>query len=318
MTERPEIVDGVPSFLGVPVARHAGELAGADVAIIGVPYMSPMFGFDADLTPRNIRKATLRYPGGYLPEYDIDLLSELRVVDYGDAAIDPGDVAASVESVRLKTAEVLAAGAIPVTIGGSAPCSGYAAAAAIAEHRGGAPIGVINLDAHGDSRESWKGDSSLQAGTWVRYLHQLPGFSLTRHAQIGLRGPGNPKEAVDWYRTGGAGIYTGKDLHELGVDAVVDRAIEQARDGADGLWFGVDMDALDISVTPEWVYPEPYGLSTADLLRIAYAVGRNGCVGASTMSGPAHATSMHWITIWTVLHLLAGIASAKREGKNNE
>jgi hypothetical protein len=36
-TEIPTIREGVPSFLGVPVARTRKDLDGADVAIIGVP-----------------------------------------------------------------------------------------------------------------------------------------------------------------------------------------------------------------------------------------------------------------------------------------
>lgn len=316
MTTRPEIYDGVPTWLGVAAARAPADLAGADAVIIGVPYMSPMFGFDADLTPRNVRKASTRYAGGYLPEYDIDVLNELRVVDYGDAPIFPDDVPAAVASVRAKAGEALAAGAIPITLGGSAPASGYACAAAIADHLGGAPVGVINLDAHGDSRDSWQGSSELQAGTWVRHLHRLPGFSLPRHMQIGLRGPGNPKPAVAWYRDNGAGLYTGKQVAELGIDHLTREAISRAGAGAAGIWLGIDWDVLDMSVTPEWVYPEPYGLATADLLRLVFEVGRKGCLGASTMSGPAHAATMHWITTWTLLHLLAGVAAAKREDAN--
>ena len=39
--EIPVLRDGVPSFLAVPMARTPAELAGADAAIIGVPYDRP-------------------------------------------------------------------------------------------------------------------------------------------------------------------------------------------------------------------------------------------------------------------------------------
>lgn len=276
-----------------------------------------MFGFDADLTPRKIRQAATRYGGAYLPELDIDVFAALRVVDYGDAAIIPGDLAASIASVQARVADVLAAGAIPITLGGSAPCSGYACAAALSAHysggsgEGGQQIGTINLDAHGDNRESWQGSSALQAGTWVRHQLQLPGFRPQDHMQIGMRGPGNPKSNADWFKEQGCGFYTSRHLQRMGIAALTDDAIRRASAETVGLWYGVDLDVLDISVSPDWTYPNPLGLSANDLLHVSFAVGKRGCLGASTMSSPAHATSMHWIVIWTLLYLMAGVAVGK-------
>jgi arginase family enzyme len=312
--EWPQISDGVPTFLGVEPARSVADLRGADVAIIGVPYMTPMFGFDADLTPRKVREASTRYAGTYLPEFDLDVGAALRIVDYGDAPIDRDDLAGSVSAVQARVLDALAASALPITLGGSAPCSGYPCAAALSEFHAGRPIGAINLDAHGDNRESWQGDTGLQAGTWVRHQLKLPGFSSRHHMQIGMRGPGNPKPNADWFREQGCGLYTGLQAKTMGVRALSEEVIQRAGDGTIGLWFGVDWDVLDMSVSPEWVYPEPFGMDSADLLRLAYDVGRNRCLGASTMSGPAHATSMHWIAIWTILYLLAGVASARQDG----
>jgi len=310
-SERPQLYDDVPTFLGVESARTPTELAGADAAIIGVPYMAALFGFDADLTPRKIRQASGKYSGAYLPELDIDVFGALKVVDYGDARIEPDDLPQSVANVQAKITEVLDAGALPITLGGSAPCSGYTLAAALSAHHGGQPIGAINLDAHGDNRESWEGSSALSAVTWVRHQLQLPGFAPQRHMQIGMRGPGNPKANADWFREQGCGLYTSREMKKLGGATLADEAIGRARTGAIGLWFGIDWDVLDISVSPDWSYPEPLGMAAEDVLHLAYEVGRNGCLGFATMSSPAHSTSMHWIVIWTTLYLLAGVAVAQ-------
>ena len=310
-SERPYLYEGIPTFLGVDAAHSAQDLAGADVAIIGVPYMAPMFGFDADLTPRKIRQASVKYSGAYLPELDIDVFAALRVVDAGDAQIVPDNLPQSVANVHAKVADVLEAGALPITLGGSAPCSGYSLAAALSDHFAGRPIGAVNLDAHGDNRESWQGSRALSAATWVRHQLQLPGFHPQHHMQIGMRGPGNPKANADWFRTQGCGLYTSREIDRLGIDALATEAIEHAGAGTEGLWFGIDWDVLDISVSPDWSYPEPLGLSARDLLHLAFEVGRNGCLGLATMSSPAHALSMHWIVIWTVLYLLAGVAVSK-------
>ncbi len=310
-SNRPQIYEGTPTLLGIPAARSQADLVGVDVAIIGVPYMAALFGHDADLTPRKIRQASAKYSGGYLPELDIDVLAALKVVDYGDARIEADDLPQSVANVQAKIAEVLAAGVMPVTLGGSAPCSGYTLAAALSAHYAGKQVGAINLDAHGDNREQWEGSSALSAVTWVRHQLQLPGFVPQRHMQIGMRGPGNPKINADWFRAQGCGLYTGRDYLRMGGAALSAEAIDRASQGTAGLWFGVDWDVLDISVSPDWSYPEPLGWNAADLLNLAYAVGRAGCLGFATMSSPAHALSMHWMVIWTVLYLLAGVAVAK-------
>ncbi|MFN8474363.1 MAG: arginase family protein [Anaerolineae bacterium] len=306
-----QIYDGIPTFLGIPPAHTPAELAGADAVIIGVPYVTPMFGFDGNLTPHKIRQASRKYSGGYLPELDIDVFGALKVVDYGDARIEPDDLAQSVANVQAKVADALAVGALPITLGGSAPCSGYSAAAALSEFYGGKPIGAINLDAHGDNRESWQGSTALMAGTWVRHQLRLPGFEPHRHMQIGMRGPGNPKANADWYKAQGCGFYTPREMRRLSREDLVSEVIERAGAGAIGLWFGIDWDVLDMSVSPDWSYPEPLGISADTLLHLAYEVGKAGCLAFTTMSGPAHSDSMHWIAIWSVLYLLAGTAVRK-------
>lgn len=307
-TERNYLYDGVPTFLNAQPAHSKGDLEGADAVIIGVPYMFPLFGFDADLTPRKLRQASTRYSSTYLPEYDLEVLPTLRLADYGDAVIDPGDIPQSVANVERMVLDVLEVGALPITLGGSAPCSGYSSASALSKHLGGQAVGAINLDAHGDNREHWQGDTGLSAMTWVRHQLRLPGFGARNHVQLGMRGPGNPKSNANWYKAQGATLITGRDLHTRDSRDIIRGALAIARQGTRGIWFGVDWDVLDMSANPEWVYPEPLGMATGDLLKLAFEVGRHGCCAFATMSSPAHATSMHWIVVWTVLHLLAGVA----------
>ena len=228
-TDRPMLYDGVPTFLGVSPVTSRQDLQKADVAIIGVPYLTPLFGFDADLTPRKIRQASTKYSGGYLPELDIDVLGTLNVVDYGDARIEPDNLPLSVANVTAKVREVLDAGALPITLGGSAPCSGYTCAAALSAFHQGKPIGAINLDAHGDNRESWEGSSELSAVTWVRHQLSLPGFAPQHHMQVGMRGPGNPKANADWFRTEGCSLYTAREIRRLGGDGLVQEVVRQGR-----------------------------------------------------------------------------------------
>ena len=97
-TEIPLVHDGVPSFLGLPVARERRDLDGVDAAIIGIPYdRPPTAGRPANQwsgfrdAPVHARKGSLRYRG-YVPELDLEVFDHLKVVDYGDAEIVDSDI----------------------------------------------------------------------------------------------------------------------------------------------------------------------------------------------------------------------------------
>ena len=92
----PMIDAQTPTFMGVPLAQDAAALNGADVAIIGAPYVAGAAGKYAGvdksewvLAPQRVRQQSARYPTGYIQELDVDIFEQLRVVDMGDADISP-------------------------------------------------------------------------------------------------------------------------------------------------------------------------------------------------------------------------------------
>jgi arginase family enzyme len=101
----------VPCFLGSQPARGGADLAGADVAIVGVPFVSPLIGFENDLAPRKVRIAGLAYESSYVPELEIDPGVELKMLDYGDVDFPFGDTHAANDAVQAVIGEVVAAGA---------------------------------------------------------------------------------------------------------------------------------------------------------------------------------------------------------------
>src|SRR5215204_2923849 len=87
--EKPDYA-GLLTFGGVPFTQDPAELEGFDVAIVGAPMddlVSDRPG--ARLAPRAIRGASSP-PGPHL-EVGVDAISELRVVDFGDAPVIPAD-----------------------------------------------------------------------------------------------------------------------------------------------------------------------------------------------------------------------------------
>src|SRR5215212_10379183 len=114
--EKPDYA-GLLTFAGAPYTQDAVNLEGVDVAIVG----APMDDLVSDrpgtrFAPRAIRAASS--PSGPELETGIDAIGELRVVDFGDAPVLPADPVRSHAAIETTVAEVLAAGAIPVILGG--------------------------------------------------------------------------------------------------------------------------------------------------------------------------------------------------------
>src|SRR5919107_1565400 len=101
---------GVPVFMGSQPLQKMADLEGADVAIVGIPYVSPLLGYENDIAPRKVRIAGLTYWSTYVPELDIDPAESLAIVDCGDVDFPFGDTGAAVSAVETVVGEVLEAG----------------------------------------------------------------------------------------------------------------------------------------------------------------------------------------------------------------
>src|SRR6056297_2537182 len=76
----PMIAADTPTFMGRPYAAKPEELKGADVAIIGSPYVVGWGKEYAGVSksewieaPKRIRQQSIKYRSGYVQEFDIDL-----------------------------------------------------------------------------------------------------------------------------------------------------------------------------------------------------------------------------------------------------
>ena len=115
--EKPDFA-GLLTYGGAPYTQDPAELAGVDVAIVGAPtddLVSDRPG--TRFAPRAIRAASC--PPGPHMEAKVDAFDVLKIVDYGDAAVLPGRLGAHATRRSSRTVgEVLAAGAIPIVLGG--------------------------------------------------------------------------------------------------------------------------------------------------------------------------------------------------------
>jgi agmatinase len=250
---------GLLTFAGAPYTEDPVELDGADVAIVG----APMDDLVSDrpgtrFAPRAIRAASA--PSGKHLEAGIDATEALRIVDFGDAPVIPADGRASHAAIEATVAQVLAAGALPVVLGGDHSITKPSVRACAAVH---GPVGLVHFDTHTDTGEEVFG-VELSHGTPMRHLVDDGHVAGARYAQIGLRGywPGDAEFA--WQAEKGITSFFMHDVRDLGIREVVARAIAVV--GAGPVYLTVDVDVLDPAFIPATGTPEPGGMSAIDLL----------------------------------------------------
>jgi agmatinase len=256
--EKPDYA-GLLTFAGVPYTQDAAYLEGVDVAIVG----APMDDLVSDrpgtrFGPRAIRAASS--PSGPELETGVDAIAELRVVDFGDAPVLPADSIRSHAAIETTVAQVLAAGAIPVILGGDHSISEPEVRACAAAY---GPVGLIHFDTHTDTGAEVFG-VDLSHGTIMRRLVEAGHVDPRRYAQIGLRGYWPGETEFTWQAERGITSFFIRDVRDLGIGEVVRRAVEVVGPGP--VFLTVDIDVLDPAFAPGTGTPEPGGMTTPELL----------------------------------------------------
>lgn len=250
---------GLLTFAGMPYTQDPAELVGVDVAIVGAPtddLVSDRPG--TRFGPRAIRAASCP-PGPHL-EAQVDALAELRVVDFGDAAVLPADPVRTHAEIERTVAQVVAAGAIPVVLGGDHSITEPNVRAVAARH---GPVGLVHFDTHTDTgREVFGVERSH--GTPMYRLVRDGHVDGSRYVQIGLRGYWPGEAELRWQAEQGITAFFMHDVRDLGIREVVERTV--AAIGRGPVFLTVDVDVLDPAIAPGTGTPEPGGMTSVDLL----------------------------------------------------
>jgi agmatinase len=302
---------GFLTFGGAPATQDARELAGFDVAIVGAPtddLVSDRPG--TRFAPRAIRAASCP-PGPHL-EAKVDAFDVLRIVDYGDAPVVPADAEASHAAIERTVREVVAAGLVPVVLGGDHSITEPNVRAVASRS---SPIGLLHFDTHADTGFEVFGVERSH-GTPMYRLVEAGVVEPRRYAQIGLRGYWPTEREFAWQRERGITSFFMHDVRKRGIEDVLDEAVRTI--GAGPVFVTVDIDVLDPAFAPGTGTPEPGGLTTGELLwAVREAARRLEVVGADlveiipTAVGSADVTALAGDRI--VRELLTGLA-LKRSG----
>ena len=329
----PMLAPETPSFMSQPVAKTPADLKGADIAVIGAPYVAASGGMYAGVpmedwiaAPKRVRQQSARYPSAYIQDFDLDVFETIKLVDYGDADIPPEsmetptaeNVLAAQAAVEAKVNDALDAGAVPIVIGQNSPCGSYAIAKPVAEHTDG-PVGCISLDTHWDAHELdyLTGDPRIAGSS--SWKHKMYEFLDNMHprdlVEIGERGMLEDKRIVRRYLNDGARFISSWELRSgLGIEGLV-KALDQAYDGTKGQYIHFDMDCIGgAGPAPGDILgelAEPVGMTDYEVIRIAHEIGRRGLTGMSFICIPPGSAVVYRVIVYIIMYLAAGLALRK-------
>jgi agmatinase len=307
--EKPDFA-GLLTFGGLPYTEDPAELAGIDVAVVGAPtddLVSDRPG--TRFGPRAIRAASCP-PGPHL-EAKADAFADLRMVDFGDAPVVPADSTRSLAAIEATVGQVLAAGAIPIVLGGDhsiAEPNIRACAAA----RG--PVGLVHFDTHTDTGTQVFG-VEVSHGTPMYRLVEEGAIDPRRYVQIGLRGYWPGPAEFEWQAKNGITSFFAHDVRRLGIEDVVKQTLAIIGKGV--VYLTIDVDVLDPAFAPGTGTPEPGGLTPAELLwAVRTTAARLEVVGADVVEVIPTAVGSTDITALVadriVREVMTGIALRRR------
>jgi agmatinase len=244
---RPEpTYGGVLSFAR---RRYTKSLAGADVAICGIPFDTATTNRPgARMGPRGIRAAStiLAWERPYGMRHNP--FDALAVVDYGDLHFDFGYPADTPEHIETQAFEIIDQGVTLLGLGGDHFIS-YPLLKAHAR-KYGKPLSLLHFDAHSDT---WsEPEERIDHGTMFYHAARQGIVDPESSVQIGIRTT-NPD-------THGFNILDAPWVHDNGVNAVV----ASTRDwlGNRPVYLTFDIDCLDPAFAPGTGTPVCGGLST--------------------------------------------------------
>jgi len=311
---------GIATFMGLPLALTPEDLKAGkvDVAVVGAPVDTSLGHRGAQYGPRYIRadERTLPHTPAMLlnPDTRVKPFEVLKVVDYGDAAVDPLDLPASCAEIRAVVREIAETGAFPVVLGGDHTIL-WPDAAAVADVYGPGNVGVLHFDCHVDCANSVVGHN-IAHGTPIRRLiedEHVPGKNFV---QVGLHSFLVPDdELLGWMLKNGLRSHHMAEVERIGFDAVLNKAIDEALDGPKYLYVSIDVDVMDPSFAPGTGTPEPGGLTPREILpairRICHETPVVGfeVVEVAPLLDPGITTVMNARRI--ILEGLTGIAQRK-------
>jgi agmatinase len=306
------VVVDAGSFMGAPASR---DLAAAKAAILGIPFDC---GFHptrigSRLGPQAIREHSLLVRPFEPPIRDFDPLARLGLVDYGNVRVRSSYVAEAFENIEAAVSEIVAAGAMPVTMGGDGAVT---LPQLRALHRQYPDLVLLHLDAHTDTYPDDGESRYTNATTFTRAAEE--GLLDTKGSiHLGARGPVAMAGIFEYTRNWGYELIPGVELDSLGIPKVVEHL--RRRLAGRPVYLCFDMDVFDPSVAPGVATPTWGGLSAKEGLALLDGLAGLDIVAfdVNTVSPPHDHAGMTSFLAGTVLLKCLQLACARLDAQRS-
>ena len=268
------------SFLRLPhIAAETEALRRhqARAAIYGIPFDATNISrTGANYGPRGIRDVSVQFLT-YNATLDFDVAEALNPVDCGDCDIALANPEKTFARAQHDIGQILAAGALPVTLGGDHSVT-IPAVRAVKDHV--SDPGLVLIDAHLDTALDVGGEELNHCCPITRAVDA--GFDPEKIVLVGISGWMNPRTEIDYCREKGITVIWLEDLWEQGTKPAIERAVEIAGAG-DGIYLSFDVDSLDAAHAPGTCCPTPGGLTSREAIELVRGVSSAGLVGADVV-----------------------------------
>jgi agmatinase len=252
-----------PRFSGIRTfarREHTRDLAGADVAVVGAPFdTGTSFRAGARFGPEAIRSASVLLRSWH-PVHDIEVFEQLRIVDWGDVELSPGNAERAIGQIAEQIAPVAESGAVTLTLGGDHSVA-LGELRALAGRHG--KLGLVLLDSHADTWDSYRGERYFH-GTPFRRAVEEGLLDPARSLLAGMRGPLYSRQDLEDARELGFEVVPWQELRGIEPSEYGRRVRDRLGEGPALLSF--DVDFVDPAFAPGTGTPEVAGPSSAEAI----------------------------------------------------
>jgi len=263
-----------PSDIGViDLIKDWRDIENPDVGLVGIPFDTACLQRRGSKEgPESVRDA-LAFCDSYEPGLDIDISSNLQIVDFGNIDVVYTEVPETHRRIETVLSAINKSGVIPIVIGGDHGLTYANVKALINSVQGN--IGVIMIDAHMDVRKALHGE--ISNGTPFRRLMEEPEHPLLGKnlVELGINGWHNSKAAMDYCHDKGVTVITAREIHQRGIADVVAQALDIATNGTQAFFLSFDIDGLDLAAAPGTCAPSPGGLTSYEGLEAVWLIGQH-------------------------------------------
>ncbi|MBB3967001.1 agmatinase [Rhizobium metallidurans] len=268
---------GISTFASLPsktVDFQKPDFGDLQVAVVGVPMDLGVSNRPGSrFGPRAVR--TIERIGPYNHVLDCAPAYDLMIADIGDIPFASRyRLEQSHQDIESAISKIVAAGVIPVSVGGDHSIT-HPILRAVGRDR---PVGLIHIDAHCDTGGAFD-QTKFHHGGPMRNAVLDGVLDPTRTIQIGIRGPS--EYLWEFSYASGMTVIHGEEVPQLGIAAIIEKAKEIVGDGPTYLSF--DIDSLDPSFAPGTGTPELGGLTTREVLELIRGLKGVNLVGADVV-----------------------------------